>query len=174
MRTSSSKLSAATAESTSDLACARTRLRQIVHTKRQQSSVTPTRLNCVSAPRSRHSRGIALLIVLISALIFSITALGVLALAVNRGRQITFVSEARIRARFAAEAGLVWATQRLWNNPTKFPSPCCNVGCAGTPQKVSWPIDTNADGVNDETVDITVTNCGGDRFHTLSAKVIFP
>ena len=112
--------------------------------------------------------------VLVTAVIFSIAAFGALTMAVSRARQANYVSEDRIRARYAAEAGLVWAMQQLWANPATFPNVCCNAGCAGTKQSASWPIDTDGGGPLPATnVDVAVDNCGPDRLHTLSAKVTF-
>lgn len=61
-------------------------------------------------------RGIALGVVIITAIVFSIAAFGVLALSMG-GAQRAGSYARRLQARYAAEAGLVWAMQRLWANP---------------------------------------------------------
>ena len=105
------------------------------------------------------------MIVLVSALVFSIAAFGVLTMAVSRVQQINYLSENRIRARFAAEAGLVWATQRLWVN-TSWPPGCI----PGTDQAA--PPWNGAGSL--PTVNVMVRNCGPNRVHTLESKVTVP
>ena len=121
--------------------------------------------------RCAHQRGIALVIVLVSSLVFSIAAFGVLTMAVSRVQQINYLSEDRIRARFAAEAGIVWATQRLWVTPGWPP------GCIpGTDQAAPvWTIDTDGAGPLAPTdVNVMVRNCGPNLVHTLESKVNVP
>jgi Tfp pilus assembly protein PilX len=61
-------------------------------------------------------RGAAtLIIVLITALLAGIAAYSVLQMMIAEARQARFYRE-RMRARYAAEAGIVWAQQRLWDN----------------------------------------------------------
>ncbi|MBI3083693.1 MAG: hypothetical protein HYY90_04960 [Candidatus Omnitrophica bacterium] len=83
------------------------------------------------------------------------TAIGAYALLVaslNQARQSTG-NAARMRARYAAEAGLVWAQQQLLANESTF--------CGGN------------HGVGGLTVSVTVTNCGAGNTHTLSATVSY-
>ena len=112
-----------------------------------------------SLERSFHRRGIALVVVLLTAVVFSIAAFGVLTVAVSRARQIDYLGEDRIRYRAAAEAGLVWAMQRLWVTP----------GWCGAPPFP--PLDTDGDGIPETVVSITVAPCGPNVQHTLDAKV---
>ena len=109
--------------------------------------------------RSRGERGIVLGIVLITSIIFGIVAFGLLSLATNQSRQGSFISEERVRARYAAEAGLVYAMQRLWVNPDE-----CAAAALSPP-----PFDTG-DGIV-MTIVVTRTPCASNS--TLSSKVTF-
>ncbi|MBI4323625.1 MAG: hypothetical protein HY596_05060, partial [Candidatus Omnitrophica bacterium] len=60
----------------------------------------------------------------------------------------------RLKAQYAAEAGLVWAMQRLWQDQAY----------CGAPDP---PV------INGLNVDVTVTSCGAGNTHTLSAKVLY-
>ena len=125
----------------------------------------------VSPQRFFNTRGAALVIVLVSALIFSIAAFGVLTMAVSRAQQVDYVSETRIRARFAAEAGMVWATQRLWATPG-WPPGCVPGNDQAAPV---WTIDTDGAGPLPPTnVNVMVRNCGPGFLHTLESKVTLP
>jgi len=110
----------------------------------------------------REQRGAALAMVLAVAVCFSIAAFTALILALSRPRTKDFYKR-RAVAQYAAEAGLVWAMQRLWNEAgTPYP-PGCPVGGTGT--------DTVT--VNGVPSTITVTNCGAGRNHTVKSKVTF-
>ena len=102
---------------------------------------------------SKNERGVALGMVIVLALIFAVAAFGVMTMSVSRsqtyGRQTH-----RLKAQYAAEAGLVWATQRLWSNQAY-----CGV-----------PDPPPVNGMN---IDVTVTNCGAGRTHALTAKVLY-
>ena len=106
----------------------------------------------------RHERGLALGIVIITAVIFAIVAYAVLEMSVNKS-QLSGYEEKRVRARYAAEAGLVQAYEKLWSDPTY---------CGET-----MNFDSDGDPATpDQQVVITVTNCAGNE-HVLSAKVNF-
>jgi len=69
----------------------------------------------------RNKRGAALGIAIIAALITGIAAYTILIVAMSQARQSGFTG-ARAKARYAAEAALVWAHQQLSLNPnTTFP-----------------------------------------------------
>ena len=95
----------------------------------------------------------------IVALIASIAAYAVLAVALSQARQGTVLRE-RPRVRYAAEAGLVMLQQRLWRNPGY---------CAASSEQ----IDTNGDGGGDTTVELSVSNCGPTNRHQLLARVTY-
>ena len=61
--------------------------------------------------------GLILATMVISAFIFSIAALAALAVAYGQSQQAKELHQDRLGLRYAAEAGLVWATQKLWNSP---------------------------------------------------------
>ena len=60
----------------------------------------------------------------------------------------------RVQARYASEAGLVWAMQCLWANPAY----------CGTPDPPS---------LGGLGVDVTVTDCGANNTHKVRAKVVY-
>ncbi len=105
------------------------------------------------------NRGAALVAVIVTALITSIIAFGALLLAMSHA-QTSDVQVDRLRAHYAAEAGLVLAQQKLWANP----------GYCGE----FWSLDTDGvGGVDPTNVSITVTNCGAGNSHRIQAKVIY-
>lgn len=102
----------------------------------------------------REQRGAALAMVVLVAVCFSIAAFTALILALSRARTKDFYKR-RAVAQYAAEAGLVWATQRLWADGTYC-------GVPGPPP------------INGLTVTITVSPpCVPGVNHTLSSKVTF-
>ena len=90
--------------------------------------------------RRTGERGIALGVVIITAVVFSVAAFAILTLSMGGAQQAGSYAR-RLKARYAAEAGLVWATQRLWGTPTWTSS-------AGT--------DLTVGGMN---VDVTLSAC---------------
>ena len=127
----------------------------------------------------KHERGIALAMVIVMAVVFSIAAFTSLTVALSAFRRQTkgVSSSSELRARYAAEAGLVYAMERLWANPG-YPQQCCappggGTGCSGQTKTDTLQLDTDGVGGNDTTVTITVTNCGANRDHTLKANVTF-
>ena len=108
------------------------------------------------------TRGVALVFVFVIAVIFSIAAFAMLTIALSASRRPGLGSESRFRATYAAEAGLVWAMQRLFVSP----SDCF-------PANPDVSIDTDGPGPLPATgVDITATPCPPSNT-TLRAKVIF-
>ena len=120
------------------------------------------------AKTGRTETGLALGMVLASTVVFAIAAYGVMTMAVSRFQQDRFLGADRIRAQQAAEAGLVWAMQKLWVNPAE-----CFTGAT------DFPIDTDGVGGPDATVDIIRTNLAGgpcppaNPLSRLRAKVVF-
>ena len=102
--------------------------------------------------RLRNGRGAALWIVIVTALICSVAAYTMLMMAVSQARRGQFYAN-RTKARYAAEAGLVWAMQRLWQAPTNF--------TAGT-------TDVTVDGMN-----VDVIGACNPGPCTLQAKVMY-
>ena len=122
------------------------------------------------ARRHRDERGFALGVVIITAVIFSVAAFAILMMGITRAR-IGRLDQERARAYYAAEAGVVWAMQKLWVDPRFDSSP----GWAGPPNDPAW-MDTNADGINDTKVDIFLKACtapppGCESGRKLEAKV---
>lgn len=112
-----------------------------------------------------NAHGVAMGLVLVSALVFAIAAFGAMTMAMSRLQQEQFLGEDRMRASYAAEAGLVWAMQRLWESPTE---------CFGASPDFS--IDTDGSGpLPPMGVDITATPCPGPGVinSKLSAKVVY-
>ena len=60
--------------------------------------------------------------VIVTALIASVAAFGILMLAMS-GSRTSETQIDRLRAQYAAEAGLVWAKERLWADPTYCGTP---------------------------------------------------
>ena len=103
---------------------------------------------------------------MMAAVVGSITAYVVLFIATAQARMGEVVSR-RATARASAEAGLVIATQKLWNEAT-LPYP---QGCpAGATQTVTEQVNT---ATGPQPVQITVTNCGSGNPHTLTAQVTY-
>ena len=108
---------------------------------------------------SRHAKhaehGIVLGIVIMTAVIFSIAAYAMLMTAMNQRQRAKEFDVDRLRARYAAEAGLVWAQERLWADPTF---------CVGSP-----PFNP----INGLTVTVTVSGpCPGPT-HKITARVTY-
>ena len=130
----------------------------------------------------KHAQGSALLVVILTAVVFSIAAFTVLMIALSAHRRPGLKTEAEFRARYAAEAGLVYAMQNLWNEAVTPYPPGCPVGAPLGSETISLDTDNNiATGPplppppgRETDVIITVTNCGPNQPHTLSAKVTIP
>lgn len=65
-----------------------------------------------------HERGLALGIIILSSVMFSAAAVAVLNFAVSNSQHAD-QQEGRLQDRYAAEAALVWAMQKLWANPSE-------------------------------------------------------
>ena len=100
-------------------------------------------------------RGAALVAVVMTALITSVIAFGALLLAMSHART-SQVQMNRLRAQYAAEAGLVWAQQQLWKDPRWLSTKVVDL----TEQAANF--DMNGDGQLSATdgVDIILTQCG--------------
>ena len=128
--------------------------------------------SCMLRQAVRRARGVALVTVLVTAVVFSIAAFSALMISLASRQRSQQSSEGRLRAQYADEAGLVYAMQNLWADPN-YPKPCCASSCAGQNQSEFLDLDTDGNGSKETQVTITVTNCGAGRNHTLSAKVTF-
>lgn len=105
-------------------------------------------------------RGIALGVVILTSVVFSIAAYAILFMMMGLKQRNSFY-ERNLRVRYATESGLVWAQQRLWANPAEC--------FGGNPD---FTIDDDANPLTAAIgVDIIRTPCGGDS--TLQAKVTY-
>ncbi len=115
----------------------------------------------------KNERGIALGIVILTAVVFAVAAFAVLTMALSRMQVSSTVGARRLKATYAAEAGLVWAMQQLWENPTTWSA------AGGT----VLPFDIDGDGTISpgEGVTVIMPACGAspcpDR--PLQAKVTY-
>ena len=118
-----------------------------------------------------NTRGVALGIVVVIALVCAVAAYVVLMAATSEARRAKFFRE-RTEARHLAEAGLVVAMQKLWNESVTPYPPGCPAGGTATATEA---VDTNGNGVDasDPTVAVTVVNCGVGNQHTLQATVSY-
>lgn len=106
-------------------------------------------------------RGAVFPMVIAMALALSVVAFGLLFMALTYARQGRFSKE-RIKARYAAEAALVWTMDFLWRNPTY---------CGGL-----QPFDTDGDGLQETNIDIAVRPCGPGnetRPHRVTATAMY-
>ena len=104
---------------------------------------------------SSHSteRGAILPIVLGTALLCAIAAYAVLIIVAAQGRHAQFY-RGRLRARYAAEAGMVWAKERLWLNPTYCGNPA--------PPPIEGMV-----------VSITISDCTAGSNKTIAARATY-
>ena len=91
-------------------------------------------------------RGAALAITIMIALLMSISIYAILVMASSQARQAAF-NLASIRARYAAEVGLVWAQQRLRADSTY----CAGDGATGDPDPPA---------IGGMAIDVVMTGCG--------------
>lgn len=96
----------------------------------------------------QRQKGIALTAVIMASVVFAVAAFAVLMVALSMARRGGFDAR-RLQARYAAEAGLVWAKENLWNNPL-----FCNDNIT----------------VNGFAVSITGTNCGTNNI-TIQSRI---
>lgn len=94
-----------------------------------------------------------LMFLMVMAFVFGITAFAVLVTGMNR-LQTARRTRDRALARYAAEAGLVFAMEQLWDTPAY----------CGVPDPPS---------MNGYAIDVTVTSCGAGNAHTVSAAVTY-
>ena len=106
-----------------------------------------------------NQRGAALGIVIFIALVCGIASYFMLFAATTEARHSKFFRE-RVTARQAAEAGLVIAMQRLWDNPGY-----CGVGGTGT-ETFNIPVGAGA-----VPVTVNISDCNPGNPKSLSAQV---
>ena len=104
----------------------------------------------------RSRRGIALAAALMFALIASISAYVLLFMAHATARQ-SYIFRKRAESRFASEAGVVWALQRLWPD----------TAYCGVPDPAPGTF------IPATTVDVTMTTCGAGNAHRITSKVTY-
>ena len=85
-----------------------------------------------------HERGFALAATVITALLCAVAAYVILLIATSQARRAKVFQE-RYAARYAAEAGLVWAKEQLWANPTWSPNPGTDVTINGLAVDILLP-----------------------------------
>ena len=105
--------------------------------------------------RAKAERGIVLGLVIVTAIIFSIAAYAMLMVAMNQRQRAKEFDVDRLRARYAAEAGLVWAQERLWADPNF---------CGGVP---------SFSPINGLTVTVTVSGPCPNATHQITARVSY-
>ena len=118
-----------------------------------------------------NERGIALGVVILSALVFSAAAFAMMTMSMGRV-QSSDTDAKRLRSQYAAEAGMVMAMERVradMMGAATYP-PGCPVGGTGT---VDMNLDTDDNGSAETKVTITVTNCGTGVDQKISAKVSY-
>ena len=98
-------------------------------------------------------QGSVLVIAILTALVCAISAYAVLMIAMSSARTTQFFP-GRTAAWYAAEAGIVWAQDRLMDNPAYC-------GVPGPP-----PLGTII-------IAVTVSNCGAGNSHIISSKVVY-
>lgn len=107
----------------------------------------------------RHRRGVILVVVVVFALLASVGVMAALIIATSQARRSQIYKD-RTRALYAAEAGIVWASQKLWVDPA-----------------FCWDDSatfSNGDPlINGIAVKVTVTNCGAGNDHQIVAKVVY-
>ena len=111
-------------------------------------------------------KGVVLMITVMTAIVCAIAAYAMLQVAVAEARQAVFYRD-RTVARYAAEAGLVWAQQRLWADPAENSAGRCfnanpDLALDHDANPVTPPIN----------IDVTLAPCGA-LDATLDAKVVY-
>lgn len=107
-----------------------------------------------SGPTNERGLGV-LLAVMITAFVFSVSAFAALLMALSRASQGSPINPARIRARYAAEAGIVWSLAKLWNDPTWS----SKAGKGKGAKTNDFDMDTDGDAILDTEVDIIIPGC---------------
>ncbi len=116
-----------------------------------------------------NARGAVLGITIMTALICGIAAYAVLQASVSEARHTKFM-RGRTEARYLAEAAIVIAREKLWNEAAMPYPPGCTGGAIGTTLSTPEAVDTDGDGVGDINVGVTVTNCGPGNHHAITAS----
>ncbi len=108
--------------------------------------------------RINNRKGSAIWVTLGVAIVCAIAAYGALFTAQSAGRRAQFHQE-RTRARYAAEGGLVWATDQLWSNPRWSAPGGAVVPIGGTNVTITMPACTQpAPACEVRTIQVTVSN----------------
>lgn len=120
---------------------------------------------------SLNKRGTALGVVLMASIVFTVSAFAVLTIGMSSNQRTELLYGDRIKARYAAEAGVVWTMQKLWQDPTWF----SNAGYTGSPGDPP-ELDTDGDGKADTKVDVILPKCTKTpcEARKLQARVIYP
>ena len=101
----------------------------------------------------RQERGAVLGVVVITAFVCAVAAAAALTMSTHRAHVSYRFDEDRLLSRAAAEAGMVWAMERLWSNPNF---------CAPSNQDLL---------LNGHVVDVQISNCGAGNSHEITAVV---
>lgn len=116
--------------------------------------------------RSRE-QGAVLGLVIVTAAVFMVAAFAALTMALSRAQVANTIGVERLRAAYSAEAGIVWAMQRLWLNPS---------WASGAGVDLTVPSDMDGNGViaagEGLGVDVLYAPCGTPPCQ-LQAKVVY-
>lgn len=112
-------------------------------------------------------RGAALVAVIATALIASVAVFGALMLAMSHSKSAKLHQD-RLVAQYAAEAGVVWAQQQLWDEQAFWSDPAHPCPVEGGALVL---MDQPLQGVRPVT--ITITNCGVGNPHNITAQVSY-
>ncbi|MDP3722143.1 MAG: hypothetical protein Q8R91_01430 [Candidatus Omnitrophota bacterium] len=73
--------------------------------------------------RRHNERGVVLGVVILSSIAFSVAAFAMLTMAMSGHFRSEQHHRKRLEARYAAEAGVVWAMQQIWTDPDILANP---------------------------------------------------
>ena len=111
----------------------------------------------MSAQQSDQEHGAVLGVAIMTAIVCSVVAYLILFLATSQARQARFYHQ-RVRARYATEAAIIWAQQRLRADPN-FPG---TLDC-----RIAGPT------IEGYPTQVTVTSCGaGNNSHQIQARIV--
>ncbi len=117
--------------------------------------------------RRSREQGAVLGLVIVTAAVFMVAAFAALTMALSRAQVANTIGVDRLRATYSAEAGIVWAMQRLWANPA---------WSSGAGVDLTVPSDLDGNGViaagEGLAVDVLYTPCGVPPC-TLQARVVY-
>lgn len=101
----------------------------------------------------QNQRGMALILATVVALICAAGTYAMLMMATSQARWSVAVTQHE-QARYLSEAGVIWATQRIWQDPAF---------CTGGPQLIP---------LAGASVEVTVTNCALGP-HQIHSRVVY-